>query len=255
MGVAAHEASNLRVFEGQAVRNDQEIVSKSIEVQFGYNAQTGRLEVVGGRSRVSFKDKEDGPEGAVNPAGAQEAEGGTGAQGAQGAKDGKDTRKGLAAADASDPAKAESEGEQELALLTDLATELKGQLNSLTQKQQTEEAQGERDKADRLRDKKATLMQQIEDVERKRKDLEAQKREADMAKQLEAVNETVGQAISDSTNAALGLAKGAVNAKRGTGAQEDDDLYEQFRKNTRSASRGLFTPSFTMSGFFINTSA
>ncbi|MBM3275282.1 MAG: hypothetical protein FJZ00_09020, partial [Candidatus Sericytochromatia bacterium] len=229
MGVAAHEASNLRVFEGQAVRNDQEIVAKSIEVQFGYNAQTGRLEVVGGRSRVSFKDKENGPGGAANAASAENA---AGTDDAKEGKDAKGAKKGLAAASPSGPEDARSEGEQELALLSDLATELKGQLNSLNQKQQTEEAQGERDKADRLRDKKATLMQQIEDVERKRKELEAQKREADMAKQLEAVNETVGQAISDSTNAALGLAKGAASAKRGGSAQEDDDLYEQFRKNT-----------------------
>ncbi len=48
----------------------------------------------------------------------------------------------------------------------------------------------------------------------------------------------------------------ATAQKRGDGGSAgEDDPAEQLRKAFRGPSRGLFTPSFTVAGFFVNTSA
>ncbi len=240
MGVAAHEASNLRVMEAQAARNDREVVSKSIEIQFSYNAQTGKLEVVGGRSHMLHRDKEDGS----GDAGAARENGEPG-------EAGKKTGSGAGAVPAGEP---QDEAAQELQLLDDLASRLESQLGTLDGKLRTEEEQGRLDVADRLRDKKAEVRQKIEDLERQRKQVEAQQAAAQTAKQLEEVNDVVNKAVTDSTQAALGLAKGAANAKHGGGGDDKpQDAQDDYKKAHRKIGGGVFTPSFTLSGFFVNT--
>lgn len=54
-GVAAHEASNIVALSAQAARAGQVVVDEAIELQFALDPETGRLVVVGGRSRITFR--------------------------------------------------------------------------------------------------------------------------------------------------------------------------------------------------------
>ena len=266
VGVASHEAANLRVFEAQAARNDQEIVSKSIEVQFAYNPETHRVEVVGGRSRVQFHDKDQPAGGAAARNGAESggvAPGGAGgdaAVGASGGPGGGAPGRAEAAGGPGDSASALSslagqattpaEEDEHVQLLDDIAGQLRERLETLETKERTEADQGDpKGEVPRIKDQKVEIKQQIQDLER-------QKQQIEMERRLKEVNDVVNQAVSDTTAAALGGAQAPpAQKRRGRGAPGGDPPPEQLRKAFRGPSRGLFTPSFTVAGFFVNTSA
>lgn len=56
-GVLAHEALNIRVFKRYALNTNKEIADAEIKVKFAIDPETKRLVVVGGESRVKFKDR------------------------------------------------------------------------------------------------------------------------------------------------------------------------------------------------------
>ncbi|MBC7321442.1 hypothetical protein H5T89_12460 [bacterium] len=56
-GVLSHEALNVRVFKRYALNTNKEIVDAEIKVKFAIDPKTKRLVVVGGESRVKFKDR------------------------------------------------------------------------------------------------------------------------------------------------------------------------------------------------------
>jgi hypothetical protein len=54
-GVAAHEAANIVALSAQAARAGQVVIDEAVELQFALDPETGRLVVVGGRSRVTYR--------------------------------------------------------------------------------------------------------------------------------------------------------------------------------------------------------
>lgn len=54
-GVAAHEAANIVALSAQAARAGQVVIDKAVELHFALDPATGRLVVVGGRSRITYR--------------------------------------------------------------------------------------------------------------------------------------------------------------------------------------------------------
>ncbi|MBI2940047.1 MAG: hypothetical protein HYY04_06365 [Chloroflexi bacterium] len=217
-GVAAHEAMNVGTLTRQAERNGYVVVSADIQVQFALNPETGHLEVVGGRSRVSYQRE---PEHDIHSAADID-------------------RFPHRRRDRVDQPGAEESAEsepREIARARQVLRRLESVIQGELQAARTELAAASgRAAAERTRARIEALERKQAEIEAARQALEIQEMQAQLARLLD-------RAQRASSDLALGLAANA----RGAGGPAGGNA-----RSSPAGRTGVFVPAMTTAGLLVN---